>query len=382
MLTLQVRGLLSLNNAAYRALGQPDHVVLLYDEDQRIVGLRRVGKEWPNAYRVRPQGSSYIVGAQGFVSYYGIKPLVAQRFVAHDYGQGIWGFALEEGQAVTNRRGARDLPPAYTDRWRATSDGFEVPALMRLGDSAAPLPALQMQDPGKEPASMRIGALIACEPLGAAPPTPELGQAFLLFLGTPHVMNAIKSVTPMHPGATWSRWVGHGRMNLEAGLMDPSRGDTPAAWARLLLPEIGMSSYGRDPRYAELIVHIDPRGTGGGSVEPADIPTWHKRFTQALSIPENLRLFLTKRLGLTTADDPAAQLGILLKTPHNMADLVSFKGLKILEGSQPSPWYMGWAIADRSGKPHAQVAIELLRSMCDNTLHVDEYEAVLASLAK
>jgi hypothetical protein len=381
MITLQVRGLLSLNNAAYRALEQPSHVALLYDADQRIVGLRSVGKEWPNAYRVRPQGSSFIVGAQGFISYYGIKPLVAQRFVVHNYSQGVWGFALEEGQAVTNRRGADDLPSAYTDRWRMTHDGFEVPALMRLGDFAPPLPAVQAQGPEKEPASMRIGALIACGPLGARPSTSELRQEFLRFLGTPYVMNTITSVKPVRPSATWTRWAGHGRINLEAGLIDPSGADAPVAWARLLLPEVSMSSYGRDPRYAELILHIDLRGLDGGPVESADIATWHKRFTQILSIPVGLKSFLTEDLEVVTADDPAAQLGVNLKTPHNMVDLVSFKDLKILEGSQPSPWYMGWTIADRAGEPPVQVAKELLRNMCDYTLHVDDYEAILSSLS-
>ncbi len=380
MFTLQARGLLSLNNAAYRALGQPGHVALLYDVTQRIVGLRTVGEDWPNAYRVRPQGSSYIVGAQGFIAYYGIKPLVAQRFVGHDYGEGVWGFALAEGQAVTNRRGAREHSLAYTDRWRMTSDGFEVPALMRLGDAGAPLPALQMRTSEREPASMRIGALIACEPLGATPPTSDLAQAFLRFLETSHVMNAIKSITTVHAKAAWTRWAGNGRINLEAGLVGPSSGKSPVAWARLLLPEAGMSSYGQDPRFAELIIHIEPRGSDGSPVEPANIAAWHKRFTKAFSIPEGLHSFLTKGLRLNTTDDPAAQLGIALKTPHNMGDFVDFKGLHALEGSQPTPWYMAWAVADRKGQPPAEVAINLLRTMCDYTLHVDGYEAVLAGL--
>jgi hypothetical protein len=382
MFTLQARGLLSLNNAAYRALGQPGHVALLYDTDQRIVGVRSVGKDWPNAYRVRPQGSSYIIGAQGFISYYGIKPLVAQRFVGHDYGESIWGFALAEGQAVVNRRGAREHPFAYTDRWRMTSDGFEVPALMRLGDYAAPPPALQMQTTEGSLALMRVGALIACEPLGVAPPTSELAQAFLLFLEGPYVMNAVKSVTSVSAQATWTRWAGHGRINLEAGLVDSASAEAPVAWARLLLPETSMSSYGRDPRFAELIIHIEPRGTGGRAVEPAGISMWHERFIHALSIPEGLHSFLSRNLNLKTTDDPAAHLGIMLKTKNNMADFVDLRDLQTLEGSQPSPWYMGWTVADPKGQPPAQVAIDLLRSMCDYTLHVDGYEAVLAELGQ
>jgi hypothetical protein len=387
MFTLQARGLLSLNHAAYRALGQPEHVTLLYDEDEQIVGIRLVAEDHPNAHRVRPQGGSYIIGAQKFTSHYGIKPLVAQRFVAHDYGNSVWGFVLTEGRPVINRRGATELAPAYTGRWRTTSDGFEVPALMRLRDAAPPQPVFAALSPGNEPASIRIGALIACEPLGSTPSTPELGQCFLRFMASPGVMDLVASLTCLRQGGTWERWAGNGRMMLEAGLTDPSpsreelRGSA-VAWARLLLPEVAMSSYGRDPRFAQLILHVEPRGDGSGPANPADIRAWHSRFTKALQIPEALRDFLEKTLGLITSDDPSAQLGIELKTRQSIADLVDFKGLKRLEGSQPRPWYMGWTIADAEGQPPAQAAVELLRSMCDYTLQVDDYEDLLASLAK
>jgi hypothetical protein len=387
MFTLQARGLLSLNHAAYRALGQPDHVALLYDEEEQVVGVRLAAEESANAHRVRAQGGSYIVGAQKFTSHYGIRPLVAQRFVAHDYGNGVWGFVLTEGRSVANRRGAPELTPAHTARWRVTSDGFEVPALMRLGDAGAPQPAWTAHPPGGEPASMRVGALIACEPLGSSPPTPALGQSFLHFMGTsPGVMDLIKSVTHVHSRATWTRWAGNGRMMLEAGLTPPRAADeeprTVVAWARLLLPQVVQSGFGRDPRFAELILHLNPQTAGGGPPVPADIRTWHERFTKALSIPAILATFLEDTLELKTSDDPPAQLGIQLKAPHNMADLVDFEGLTVLEGSQPSPWYMGWTVADRVGQPTARAASELLRNMFDYTLHVDEYEKVLAALAE
>lgn len=384
MFTLQARGLLSLNHASYRALGQPEHVALLYDENEQTVGIRLVGEDHPNAHRVRAQGSSYIVGAQKFTSHYGIKPLVAQRFIARDYGNGVWGFALPEGRAISNRRGAPELTPVYTDRWRTTSDGFEVPALMRLRDASPPQPAWATQSPGNEPASIRIGALIACEPLGSTLPTPELGQCFLHFMASPGIMSVISSLTHLHKGSTWTRWAGNGRMMLEAGLIDPlgshDGAGSVAAWARLLLPEVAMSSYGRDPRFAQLILHVEPRETGGGLPVSVDIRAWHERFSKALHIPEVLATFLEKTLELATSDDPPAQLGIELKTQRGITDLVDLKGLKLLEGSQPSPWYMGWNIADRTGQQPAQTAVELLRNMCDYTLHVDEYEELLDSL--
>lgn len=385
MFTLQARGLLSLNHAAYRALGQPDHVVLLYDADEQIVALRGIGKAHPNAYRVREQGGSYLVGAQGFISFYGIKPLVAQRFLAHDYGDGVWGFVLAEGRAVTNRRGAPKPTPALTNRWRSTTDGFEVPALMRLGDATAPQPAwVARPTSNNEPPSLRVGALVACEPLGQAIPTSELRERFLKLLDSRAIAELISDVSCVDSGSSWKRWAGNGRLNLEAGLTTDTGDDSapPIAWARMLLPDVGMSSFGRDPRYAEIIIHVEMRSQGDGVIEPADIPAWHKRFTQALALPGALTEFLTKSLDLSTADYPPAQLGISLKAPHGMLELVDVNDLKLLEGSSVAPWYMGWVIADPAGQPPDNTAVELLKLMCDYTLHVDEYEPTLASLAK
>lgn len=114
--TWQARGLLSLNQAVFRALGEPEAVTLLYDPKEGIVGMRNAEKGHPNAYQVRKQqkSQSYVVGAQGFAAYHGIQTLRARRFVAHDYHDGIWGFVLSEGVPVENRRGARDQGPALT----------------------------------------------------------------------------------------------------------------------------------------------------------------------------------------------------------------------------------------------------------------------------
>jgi len=85
-----------------------------------VVGLRKADKAHANAYAVRKQqkSQSYVVGAQGFTAYHGIQTLRARRFAGYDYGEGVWGFALREGVAVVNRRGAHDRP-AVTCRARA-----------------------------------------------------------------------------------------------------------------------------------------------------------------------------------------------------------------------------------------------------------------------
>jgi hypothetical protein len=106
MFTLQRRGLVSLNHAAFEALGEPASVVLLYDADEGIVAMRKVVRTHANAYHVRKQqnSQSYLVGAQGFVAHHKIPTNVARRFVGHDYGDQTWGFVLGEGAEIQGRR--------------------------------------------------------------------------------------------------------------------------------------------------------------------------------------------------------------------------------------------------------------------------------------
>lgn len=105
MFTLQRRGLISLNHAAFQALGEPPAVALLYDASEGIVGLRKVDSTYPNGYQVRKQANSrsYLVGARGFTSFNKIDAEVPRRFVGRQYSDDVWGFVLDEGTAVTAR---------------------------------------------------------------------------------------------------------------------------------------------------------------------------------------------------------------------------------------------------------------------------------------
>lgn len=99
MFTLQVRGLISFNQAAYKELGEPAAVALLYDARAGIVALRNVPKEYENAYLIRSQQNSrsYLVGAEAFTRYHKITTEVAHRYQGHNYGNHICGFVLSEG---------------------------------------------------------------------------------------------------------------------------------------------------------------------------------------------------------------------------------------------------------------------------------------------
>jgi hypothetical protein len=110
MFTLQVRGLISFNHAAYIVLDEPTAVALLYDARERIVALRKVPKNHENAYLVRHQqnAQSYTVGAEAFTRFHGLTVPVALRFPGNHYGDDIWGFDLSQGTPAASRgRGRR-----------------------------------------------------------------------------------------------------------------------------------------------------------------------------------------------------------------------------------------------------------------------------------
>ncbi len=73
--TMQKKGVISLNKAAFDALGQPDSVELLYDAESRLVGLRKVDSSIEHAYQVRApveNHATWLVSGAAFVSYYEI----------------------------------------------------------------------------------------------------------------------------------------------------------------------------------------------------------------------------------------------------------------------------------------------------------------------
>lgn len=105
MLTLQRRGLISLNLAAFKALGEPAAVSLLYDPDEGIIALRKVARTYHNGYPVRkqPNSRSYLVGATGFTSYHKIETEVPRRYMGRLYGEQTLGFVVAEGVAMKAR---------------------------------------------------------------------------------------------------------------------------------------------------------------------------------------------------------------------------------------------------------------------------------------
>lgn len=84
LVTIQKRGAMSFNRAAFEALGAPEAVEFLFDREERVMGFRPVSADVPHAYRPRKQGQAYnyILAGQAFTQHYGIKTDTARRYVA------------------------------------------------------------------------------------------------------------------------------------------------------------------------------------------------------------------------------------------------------------------------------------------------------------
>jgi hypothetical protein len=84
IVTLQTKGVIALNPAAYEALGSPEAVELLYAPRARTIGIRAADPSLPHAYKPRQQKRAQVrsVAAQAFLKHYGIEVAVTRRYPA------------------------------------------------------------------------------------------------------------------------------------------------------------------------------------------------------------------------------------------------------------------------------------------------------------
>lgn len=111
LVTIQKRGTISLNKSAYSALGEPEAVELLYDRDERIVGLRAAESSLEHAYPVRSatgRGSGpYIISAIAFTKFYDIDTEQSLRWRAHLVEDVLCIDLDSTGTPVTSNRAQR-----------------------------------------------------------------------------------------------------------------------------------------------------------------------------------------------------------------------------------------------------------------------------------
>ncbi|WP_454853910.1 hypothetical protein [Promicromonospora soli] len=107
--TIQTRGLISLNRSAHALLDKAEAVELLWDAERKMVGLRTADVSSPNAYPVRPQNQKsqtgpLLIAGSAFTKYYGIDTTVARRWVP-SLDDGILCIDLQQdGQRVVSNR--------------------------------------------------------------------------------------------------------------------------------------------------------------------------------------------------------------------------------------------------------------------------------------
>jgi hypothetical protein len=110
---IQTRGNMSLNQAAYTALGEPKAVLLLFDSESRAVGLQPTSEATRHAFPVRrqPNSKSYIIGAASFCKHYEI-PVEATRAFEPVLEDGILVFEIDKGIQIPARQRSKNVEEA------------------------------------------------------------------------------------------------------------------------------------------------------------------------------------------------------------------------------------------------------------------------------
>ena len=81
-ITMQRRGIFSINTAAHKLIGEPESVELLFDKEAQVIAMRRSNES--HAYVIRKQtardAGQVILSATAFTQYFDIDTSVSRRF--------------------------------------------------------------------------------------------------------------------------------------------------------------------------------------------------------------------------------------------------------------------------------------------------------------
>ena len=113
--TIQKRGVISLNKAAHDLVGNAETVELLYNRDRQVMALRATDDSSPHAYAVR-SGSKRgpgqaIVSATAFTAHYGIDTTATRRWKPFVEDGMLCVDLTEEGIVITGNR-TKTMAPA------------------------------------------------------------------------------------------------------------------------------------------------------------------------------------------------------------------------------------------------------------------------------
>jgi hypothetical protein len=107
LVTIQKSGSLGLNRAAYEALERPDYIVLMFNRDEQLIGIRAADQDTQHAYPLRKQqqSESYLIAGRAFVGHYEIEHDNARRYQAEIQG-GILTIDLKQDGLEVGRNAA------------------------------------------------------------------------------------------------------------------------------------------------------------------------------------------------------------------------------------------------------------------------------------
>lgn len=115
--TVQKRGIVSINGPAHKLIDGAQVVELLFDRDRRVMGIRPA-KPSPRAYELREPSRTgqTILSATSFVDAYGIDTTVSRRYEPFvEDGMLCINFAGESTEIRGNRSGASKKVEEATD---------------------------------------------------------------------------------------------------------------------------------------------------------------------------------------------------------------------------------------------------------------------------
>lgn len=267
-------------------------------------------------------------------------------------------------------------------RWRQPANEEERRALFNgVRDNILSHPGYTSRKFENTPPSVRLGVRVACSPLNSLrPSTSEIRRALLRLLNSHTIAEFVASVTD-GSGTAWTSWEGNGRHNHAAVLAEDPEQGAPTAWARILLPDPDHPSAFWDARCADFVLYIEPRNRHDEPGAPVEIATWHRRFISGLSVPDAIVTeLLAGDLRLSVGDKPAMKIAVWLEGRPDLSTLVDFTSHQRLRGTNISPWFGGYAVSDSNGNSTSTEAVEWIRQMCDDALHLDGYEPTLLTL--
>lgn len=278
--------------------------------------------------------------------------------------------------------------PALTDRWRLSFNQIDAPGVARLGQQGFEHRAY-MRSAEQTPPWVRIGVIVACDPLGDAMGWQELRGRFAALLTQESIRGLIYKLTDIPGDAQWRPRGTHRRSWLEADMTGDDDAKVPAASAVLFLPEEGGALAGLQRGCAQMTLHID-----FGSVQPMAIsaqfllrrpPYWRDRFEDALALPGEVATWLTHDLGLGTSGEPAAHFGIMLQARQSITEMVDASHIRALSASMTANQFTGWAVADAGGRSNHDLATQMMLDLSERILHlngsVEEMSGLVAPMA-